>query len=516
MKEFFPDYPMMIKDANFPESVVQREDFERIHFESAFTAQHFRETASIIISQLEAYLADESVRGLDLKNPLELTEEARGLMSASPSRNGSPDFDTERLRSIVDLYIRTGIQVHSSGVMGRQFSGILPLAGLVDMVGAIVNQPSSFYEAGQLPNVAEHILAEEFGKLIGWTPNQFDMVSTSGGSLANLTAILSARNKRYPELWSKGYGQLKNKGLPAIAIGSNGHYSITRAVGMLGIGEEQIIRLPLNDTFQIDINQVTPTLEKAKQNGLDVFCIVAAAGSTDTGSFDPFWELADIAKQHDCWLHVDGAHGGSLLLSDKLRPRLKGLEKVDSLIIDAHKMLFVPSPCTLLFYKDKTYSKIAFRQQASYVFENEPDIYTLFDGAEKNFECTKRPAIMNLWVSWALYGPKLFAEKIEYLCDLGLRFHDLLLQQPDFTALHQPEANIVCFRYTPHLMTDDQLDKLQIMIRDRIKADGIYFISKTDIDGISALRVVFMNHKATLQHCRMLLDRIRKLAPDFS
>lgn len=512
MKESLSDSLKMIKSVKSSNPVVQRqEDCNKFSFESAFTSEHFSESASIIISQLEAYLADDSIRGLNLKNPIELTREARTLMS--DSHDSIPFFDREKLRGIVDLYIKTGIQVHSAGVMGRQFSGILPLGGLIDMIGTIVNQPSSFYEAGQLPNVAEHILAEEFGKLIGWDHTRSDMVSTSGGSLANLTAILSARNKRYPHVWSKGCGKLENKGLPAIAIGANGHYSITRAVGILGIGEEQIVRLPLNDAFQIDIQRVVPTLEQAKQDGLDVFCIVAVAGSTNTGSFDPLEELAEIASRYDCWLHVDGAHGGSLLLSDQLRPRLKGIEKVDSFIIDAHKMLFVPSPCTLLFYKDKANSKIAFRQQASYVFEDEPNIYSLFDGAEKNFECTKRPSIMNLWVSWALYGPKLFAEKIEYLCDMGLRFHKLLLQQSDFTTLHQPEANIVCFRYTPHFMSNDRLDKLQIAIRDSIKSDGTYFISKTDIDQVSALRVVFMNHKTTLQHGRMLLDKIRELAP---
>ena len=512
MKDSLSDYPVMIKDASLPVSAVRDdEDCGRISFENAFSPRHFKESASIIIEELETYLANESIRGLELNDPRELTQEARQLMSDACETLA--DFDMDRLREIVRLYIRTGIQVHSTGVMGRQFSGILPLSGLVDMIGAIVNQPSSFYEAGQLPNVAERILTEEFGKLIGWGNGTFDMVSTSGGSLANLTAILSARNKRYPDIWSKGYGRMEKQGLPAIAIGANGHYSVTRAAGMLGIGEEQIVRLPLNDRFQIDIAEVAPTLDQAIQDGLDVFCIVAAAGSTNTGSFDPLGKLADIAKTYDCWLHVDGAHGGSLLLSDRLRPTLKGLEKVDSFIIDAHKMLFVPSPCTLLFYKNKVHSKIAFRQQASYVFEAKPDIYSSYDGAGKNFECTKRPAIMNLWVSWCLYGPRLFAEKIEYLCDLGQRFHKLLLQQPDFTVLHQPEANIVCFRYTPQPMDHVHLDELQIEVRDKIKADGMFFISKTEINNISALRVVFMNHKATPQHCRMLLEKIRELVP---
>ena len=112
-------------------------------------------------------------------------------------------------------------------------------------------------------------------------------------------------------------------------------------------------------------------------------------------------------------------------------------------------MLFVPPVCTLLFYQDKTKSYGAFHQKASYVFEALPDRYTSYETAEQTFECTKRPMIMPLWFLWTLYGPSLFAEKIDYLCDLARRAHDILEAQPDFRTLHYPEANILCFRYHP-------------------------------------------------------------------
>jgi L-2,4-diaminobutyrate decarboxylase len=499
------------------EPPVAESTLPAIAFDAVFTPNHFHEAADLIVGELDAYLADPSIRGLSLRHPIELLQQARELMSTDNRTSSKNTLDLTRLRKIIRLYIETGIQVHSPGVMGRQFSGIIPLAGLVDMVGTIVNQPSSFYEAGQLPNVAEHLLGLEFAKLLGWDEDRFDMVSTSGGSLANLTAILCARNKYLPQVWNQGLARGTKQGIPAIALGANAHYSISRAAGIMGIGEEQIIRIPLNADYKIDPVQAAVHLDAAKENGLNVFCLVAAAGSTNTGGFDDFEALAGIAQKHDCWLHVDAAHGGSLLLSDSLRSQyLKGLEKADSFIIDAHKMLFVPSLCTLLFYKNKAYSKQAFRQKASYVFEDEPDVFTLFEGAGKNFECTKRPAIMNLWVSWAMYGRRLFADKIEYLCALTAAFHQMLGQQPDFTTLHAPESNILCFRYTPHPMSDRDSDRLQILIRDRIKADGVFFISKTDIDEVSVLRVVFMNHKITLAHCGMLLSKIRELTADIA
>ncbi|MCJ8272375.1 MAG: pyridoxal-dependent decarboxylase, partial [Psychrosphaera sp.] len=280
------------------------------------------------------------------------------------------------------------------------------------------------------------------------------------------------------------------------------------------IGEQQIIRLPTNAKKQICITQVGPTLDAAKAQGLDVFCMVAAVGTTCVGAFDPIDSLAQICQAQKIWLHVDGAHGGSLLVSDKLRHKLAGIEQADSFVLDAHKMLFMPAMCTLLFYKDKRKSEGAFAQNASYVFEKEPDMYSEMDSASRNFECTKRPLIMNLWVCWMIYGKSLFAEKIEYLCELTTRVYDLIDGQLDFEVLHQPQANILCFRYLPKQLpsnlAEDKIGDFQLALRNHTRAAGKFFISKVDIDGVAALRVVFMNHEIKLDHVRQLLEEIRK------
>jgi L-2,4-diaminobutyrate decarboxylase len=242
-----------------------------------------------------------------------------------------------------------------------------------------------------------------------------------------------------------------------------------------------------------------------------VFCLVAAAGSTSVGAFDPLDELADLARAHGLWLHVDGAHGGSLLVSDRLRHRLRGIERADSLVWDAHKLMFVPAACTLLFYRDRDKSYQAFRQDASYVFDTKASIYTELDSAEQNFECTKRPLIMGLWVLWAIYGRGLFAEQIEYVCELTGQAHKLLEAAPDFETLHRPESNILCFRYRPDDNAPASVSELQVAIRDRVRQRGTFFISKVDIDGVAALRVVLMNHRTTLDHFHMLLDEIRQV-----
>ncbi|MFJ2745754.1 pyridoxal phosphate-dependent decarboxylase family protein [Streptomyces sp. NPDC087440] len=475
----------------------------------AFDPQLFRENSESALGRLEKHLSDLSIRGLELIRPAALTQAAQALMA--PESDRVHPFDEERLGAILDLYIRTGIPVHSPGSMGRQFSGVVPLSGVVDFVSSVVNQPSSFYEAGQLPNVAEQLMAGELNRFIGFDPDRFDMITTSGGSLANLTALLAARNATYPQYWAEGGSALAGLPRPAIAVGADVHYSVSRAAGVLGIGEDQLVRLPLNDAKQICVEQAPHVLEAAEQRNLKVFCLVASAGSTSLGAFDPLDELADLARRKGIWLHVDGAHGASLLVSDKQRAKLKGIEKADSLTWDAHKMMFVPAPCTLLFYRNGEKALGAFRQQASYVFDEEPDVYTDLDSGGKNFECTKRPMIMPLWTLWSVFGRALFAEKIDYLCDLTAEAHRVVEQEPDFDALHRPESNILCFRYRPSdLIRADETHRLQVAIRNRIKRQGNFFLSKVNVDGVAALRVVMMNHHITVEHFRMLLSEIRK------
>lgn len=213
-----------------------------------FDPHLFGEHSRIVVARLKEHLADRSIRGLDLTDPATLAKEARALMVDGENNAVCAE---ERLASIIDIYIRTGIQVHSPGYMGRQFSGVVPLAGIMDFVSSVVNQPASFYEAAQLPSVAERIMADELNQFIGWAAGSFSMITTSGGSLANLTALVAARNREFPDIWQQGSASFGRSGLPAIAISEDAHYSVSKAAGVLGIGEAQIVRLPVNRSQQI-------------------------------------------------------------------------------------------------------------------------------------------------------------------------------------------------------------------------------------------------------------------------
>src|SRR5580698_10093274 len=243
-------------------------------FRHAFSSSTFDISGKVAIQKIGELLRREKIEGVTLEEPEELMAEARELMVAP---NGHvAGFDPERFAKIIDLYIRTSIKVGSTGYMARQFSAVFPVAAVFDMVTAISPQPASFYEAGQLANVADKTIAEEFARRIGWDPDTCDMITTSGGSLANLTAVLAARNDRLYASWKTGV--TRRNGTPAIAVGDDIHYSVCRVPGIIGIGQDNIIRLPLNDRRQICVRRAIPILREALAEGKDIFCLVISAG----------------------------------------------------------------------------------------------------------------------------------------------------------------------------------------------------------------------------------------------
>lgn len=475
----------------------------------AFEPTHFSEAVALAHDRLVNHLHRDEVEGLTQIRPHDLLAQARALMTSGQGDR----FDPQRFADILDLYLRTGIKVNSRGYMARQFSSVPPVAAVFDMISALAPQPGSFYEAGPLPNVADRIIAEEFGALLGWPAGSFEMVSTSGASLANMTAVLAARNRHYATGWKEGVAG-DARGRPAVAIGADSHFSVTRIAGILGLGEDQVVRLPLNARRQICTEGAAQALNAAAQRGLHVFCIVAAAGSTSIGANDPLPALAEMARERGAWLHVDAAHNGALLVSNRLRSRVKGLELADSFCLDAHKTMFMPSACTLLFYRQRGVAETAFPQKASYVFDPEEDEISRFESGVKNFECTKRPAILNLWLTWALYGRKFFESKLDYLVDLTQAAHDHLTALPDFTVQHEPESNILCFVHRPQGSAGLDIDRLQLELRNRVRDAGRYFISKVDLDGATVLRIVMMNHRIGIEDIAGLVEDIRRNGRD--
>lgn len=416
----------------------------------------------------------------------------------------------DRFEELARLVLAHGQNLHHPRYVGHQVPASIPLAGLFDAVGAISNQVMAVYEMGPFVTAVEKVLVEQLGMRIGWPAGTFAGFATHGGSLANLTALLTARNVALPRAWEQG---LATAGSPVLVTGADSHYSIARAAGVLGLGTEQVVKAELDSRRRMDPVRLDALLRRLQDDGRPVIAVAASCCATPIGAFDPLPEIAEVCRRWNVWLHVDAAHGGGALFSDRHRGLLDGIDQADSVVWDAHKMLFVPALCAFVFYRQAEHRFEAFRQSAPYLFDPAAPGGADFDLGLQTLECTKRAAALGLWGVWSIFGRDVFADLVDLTFDLTRRLHQLLTEQPDFTPLHEPQCNILAFRYLPVELDGAgpaEVGDFQLALRRRVIESGDFYLVPVKLDGIGALRVTLINPLTTTQDLHDLLDTLRR------
>jgi L-2,4-diaminobutyrate decarboxylase len=405
-----------------------------------------------------------------------------------------------------------GINLHDPRYIGHQVPAPPPVAGLFDAVGAVTNQVMAIYEMGPWATAVEEAMVNRLGEEIGWRTGTFSGLSTHGGSLANLTALLTARNVSLKDSWELGVSPHDPANPPVVVVHADAHYSVSRAVAVLGLGTRGVVKTRLDDRRRMDPAVLDDTLTMLRGRNQPVVAVVACACATPIGAFDPLTEIAEVCRRHSVWLHVDAAHGGSVIFSDRHKHLVSGLKHADSVAWDAHKMMFAPALCAFVLYRDRSHRFEAFRQEAPYIFD--PSVAGLleYDVGLKTIECTKRATAFGVWGLWALFGRRLFSDLVDVTFDLGQIFYHKLEAASDFEALHEPECNILAFRHLPKGlvgMPGEVIGEFQLNLRRRLIESGEFYIVSTKIDGIGALRVAIMNPLTTAVHFDQLLDALR-------
>lgn len=404
----------------------------------------------------------------------------------------------DQFESLVRKSLQSGQNLNHPRYIGHQVPAPIPLVGLFDAVTTMTNQVQGVYEMGPWGVAAERAVIEKIGAVIGFEKGKFGGLVTSGGSLGNLTALLAARNRTCPEGWKHGVRNSADGSSepPVLVVQSDAHYCVDRAAGVMGIGTERVIRVPLDSERCMDVVQLDRILNDLRGRGVPVVAVVAVASSTPTGAFDPLHEIADICERHSVWMHVDAAHGGPVCFSRKHRHLVSGLERADSLVFDAHKMMFLPAVCALVFYKNRDDRFVAFQQSAPYLFDPSAPDLSEYDNGVVTFECTKRAAALGLWGTLSLFGTALFEQMVDHVFAVAARFDQILRVDPNFETYGVPAANILVFRYLPNdwnRLTEDQKNELQWAIRRRLLQNGFAYLTQTRLHGAICLRSTIMN-----------------------
>jgi L-2,4-diaminobutyrate decarboxylase len=425
--------------------------------------------------------------------------------------------------ALLDAILAGSTQLQHPGYVGHQVSAPLPLATLCEWLSSFLNNGMAVFEMGPAASAIEQAVVRWMTGHLGWS-DAADGAFVSGGSLANLMGLLAARQERAGfSVWRDG----AHAGPALAALASEqAHYCSGRAVQLMGCGQAGLLTVKTDARFRLRPEELESSKALAERQGRKLIAVIASACSTATGSFDPIEPIADFCERHGLWLHVDGAHGASVVLSPAHRGLVAGIERADSVAWDAHKMLMMPALATGILFRDGSVARRLFAQQASYLFHDpestsrddvDPEHPMLpphaYDLGQRTIECTKRLMAMPLYVCLATYGEAMFAEHVTASIDKARQFAGLLQTQPDFELLIEPQCNIVCFRFLPaHLRGADRmrLNRWQADVRARVLGRGAYYLVQTELDGIVYLRTTIIHPLTTPGHLEELLAELRR------
>lgn len=415
------------------------------------------------------------------------------------------------LAQLLAKLLATSHNLHHPRYVGHQVSAPLPMTAITQLARALLNNGLAVYEMGPPGLAMERAVIDALARRVGFGA-EADGVFVSGGSVGNLTALLAARQARAGfDVWREGL-----RGGPPLAIvcSDQTHYCVDRAARVMGLGDDGVIVVPTDDALKLRGGALAAALDAAATRGLRVFAVVASAGSTATGAYDPLDELADVCAARGVWLHVDGAHGASALFSSAHRGKLAGIARADSVVWDAHKLLLVPSLATAVLYREGRRSYEAFAQEASYLFAGSDPSERWYDLGTRTLECTKPNLALDLYAILAVLGPGVLAAHVDHLTALAADFAARIDAAPDFRLAAHPETNIVCFRHEPAPLAADleRLDRLQDSVRQVLVESGAFYLVRTRLRGRTWLRVTLMSPHTDAADLDALLERVREVA----
>ncbi len=413
--------------------------------------------------------------------------------------------DSQTTQSFFQTVIDRSIHLHHPRYIGHQIAPPVPVSALAILLSALLNNGMAVYEMGQASSAIERVVIQWFVKHTGYQNG--DGFLTSGGTLANLTALLAARKAKAPkDVWQEGHTNRL-----AILVSEEAHYCVDRAARIMGLGEAGIIKVPVNGQYQIRTDLLEPYYKQAIQDGLRPIAIIGSACSTSTGMYDDVEALSAFAKAYNLWFHVDGAHGGAAVFSSKYKHLVNGIAKADSIIIDGHKMMATPAVSTALLFKNGDASYQTFHQKAQYLWDTEED-KEWFNYGKRTFECTKSMMSLRFYSIMNAHGTQFFDDFVTSLYDLGQQFGQLVEEDRDFELFLKPQSNIVCFRHKHAISAVKNDETLTKKIRQQLFEEGKYYIVTTQLQEETWFRTTIMNPFTTKTHFIELLNYIRSLA----
>jgi len=363
-----------------------------------------------------------------------------------------------------------------------------PVAALADLLASVLNQNVTAWRSAPAAVTIERVVVSWLAEALG-CPG-FTGSLTGGGSSANLMALAMARESRAPA----NDAGVQPGGV--IYASSEVHMSIPRAAAVLGLGYSAVRHVPVDASFRMDVPELERAVEQDMRAGRRPIAVVASGGTVNTGAIDPLRPIAEVARRHGLWMHVDGAYGALAALA--VPEAFGGLELADSISLDAHKWLYQPLDCGCLLYRDAHAAQQAFSHTGDYTRSLLEEPVERFAFFEESLELSRRFRALKVWLSLRYHGLRAFRESIR--TDLALARHlaSAVDARPELERLAPVELSAVCFRHRGDgRRTDAELDRWNQELLLRVVRRGRVFLSNATLRGRFALRACLVNHRTT-------------------
>ncbi|HEX6097026.1 MAG TPA: aminotransferase class I/II-fold pyridoxal phosphate-dependent enzyme [Thermoanaerobaculia bacterium] len=391
------------------------------------------------------------------------------------------------------LVARYSNQLHHPSYLGHQVCPPLYDSATADLLISFLNNSTAVFEMSPIGTAIEKEVVRWLADLAGY-PATAEGTAVSGGSAANLTGLMAARARWNADAASEGKR-------PVVVASADAHYSIARAAAIMGIPSVDVLKVATDDAHRMDVGALEEALAMVEaREDAAILAIVATAGTTATGAFDRLDEIALLRDRYRTWLHVDAAHGASVLLSAKLAPLVIGLERADSFSWDPHKMMWMPLSLGTILVRDGIWLRRAFEADAPYLFSGSSE-----NLGEMTIQCSKRADAIKLWLILRAHGVGPMVEALERVTELTRYLYERVAASEDLEPVHEPELNIFCFRRRG---LDDEG---HAELRERLFRSGRAWITSTVLRGERVLRVTMMNPRTTEAHIDAMLDALREV-----
>jgi glutamate/tyrosine decarboxylase-like PLP-dependent enzyme len=418
------------------------------------------------------------------------------------------DFDmlVDTVRDVISQYSRHSAHPRMFGYVASPGTAVTAVG---HMIAAAMNINVTAWRSAPSGTDLERLTIDWLKEMLGY-PASAGGLLLSGGSMANFAALGAARSaKAGVDVVRDGVAAAGRR--MCMYVSEESHYSIAKAAGMLGLGESNVRAVKTNEHQRIDLADLERHVTDDRAAGHLPFCVVANAGTTATGAFDPLAEVADFARRHDLWLHVDAAYGGFAALAPSAHHLFAGIEQADSIALDPHKWLYLPVGCGCVLYKDPATARAAFAHGAEYTrtigLEND-EAFAFWDYGP---ELTRPFRALDLWLLIKFAGVERLGQAIEENIACAKYFEELVKASDDFEMLAPVELSIFCFRYLPKGFTGD-LDAFNERLLVALQRAGSTYLSNARVGGRFALRGCVLNYRTTKADMERVLEDIRSVA----